>query len=96
MNNPPNGPVKWGEILQDFLFYIFSVLGYSRKKTEECWENTVLEKTVEILVLLLYPFQTKQSFTSALGTVLRPKTKNLGNSTRFVLDHPWKVPVAFN
>ena len=85
-----------GKFYKIFFSIYFQYWAIPEKKTEECWENTVLEKTLEILVLLLYPFQTKQSFTSALGTVLRPKTKNLGNSTRFVLDHPWKFPVAFN
>ena len=59
MNNPPpNGPVKLGEILQDFLLYIFSVLGYSRKKqTEECRENTFLKKNPGNFSFLTLPLE---------------------------------------
>ena len=71
MSNPPNGPVKWGKILQDVLLYIFSVLDYIPEKNKQRGVEKIpfQKKTLDILVFLLYPwkFQTKQSFTS-LGT----------------------------
>ena len=99
INNPPtNGPVKWGEILQYFLLYIqYRAIP---EKTEGCRENTFLEKNPENFNFLTLPLEisdkTKLHLWELNKIVLRPKTKNFGNSTQLVLDHPWKFPVTFN
>ena len=81
INNPPNGPVKWGKILQYFLSY-FQYWAVP-EKTEWCGVEKILfkKKTLKILIFLLYPwklFQTKQNFTSGNSTKLclglKPRT----------------------
>ena len=67
INNPPNGPVKWGEILQYFLLY-FQYRAIP-EKTEGCWENTFLEKNPENFnFLTLPPGNFRQNKGSPLGT----------------------------
>ena len=71
------------------LIYIFSIgLFQKNKQTEECRENTFLEKNPGNFSFLTLPQEISNktklhlcSGNSAKLTVLRPKTKNLGNST---------------
>ena len=89
-------------ILQDVLLYIFSVLGYSRKKTNRgvLRKYFCRKKNPGYFSFLTTPGSFRQNKASPLWElhkiVLRPKTKNLGNSTQFVLVHPRKFPAVFN
>ena len=78
INNPPNGPIKWGKILQYFLLY-FQYRAIP-EKNRRVLRKYFFRKTLKILIFLLYPwkFQTKQRFTSGNSTKfcsgLKPKT----------------------
>ena len=86
--------VQWnGEKFYQIFFYIFSI-GLFQKKTKRGVEKigTFLEKNPGNFSFLTLPLEisdkTKLHLWELHKIVLRPKTKNLGNSTQFALDHP--------
>ena len=94
--------VQWnGEKFYQIFFYIFSI-GLFQKKTKRGVEKigTFLEKNPGNFSFPTLPLEisdkTKLHLWELHKIVLRRKTKNFGNSSQFVLDHPWTFPVVFN